>query len=229
MDGRGDWGVLATATGIAFGDPDGDGVDEIAFTRNHDINARIYVYDGAPDFALLWSGGETWGAGSYATGVAFGNVDDDPADEMGVTRFASLNERAYVFDDAAAGFELLQKFGETWAGNAWATAIAFGDTDADGRDEIGIARVATVNPRVYIHDDAMPDGSRKPWAVIWGGGEAWPGPDYATAIAFGDVNDIPAAELGFGRFAAEGSRAYVLLRGWSTVLPFVSNEPPAGE
>ena len=226
------WGALATATAIAFGDADGDGLDELAVTRNHDINARLFLYDDAvggdvatpaPGFGLLWQFGQGWGPGSYATGVAFGNVDDDPAEEIGVTRRASLNERAYVFDDAAASFATLQKFGESWAANAWATGIAFGDVDGDGRDEVAFSRVATINPRVFVHDDAAPGGSRAAFGLLWGGGTEWPGGYYATAVAFGQVDESPEMELGLGRLADEGPRAYVLRRGWLGWLPFVSN------
>src|SRR5690606_18674631 len=226
--------VSAVATGIAFGDADGDGLDELAVTRNHSINARVFLYDDAvttpPGFGLLWQYGQGWGAGSFATGVAFGNVDDDPAEEMGVTRRASLNERAFVFDDAGAGFALLRKFGESWAANAWASAMAFGDIDGDGRDEIGLARVSTINPSVIVHDDAMPGEGGAACAQLWGGGAEWPGDFYATAVAFGDVDGTEAAvdgaaemELGFGRFADEGPRAFVMRRGWSANLPFVRN------
>lgn len=227
------WGATAIATGIAFGDADGDGLDELAVTRNHTINARVYLYDDAvttpPGFGLLWQYGQGWGAGSYATGVAFGNVDNDPAEEIGVTRLASLNERAYLFDDGGAGFALLQKFGESWAANAWASAMAFGDIDGDGRDEIGLARVATINPRVFVYDDAMPGEGGAAFAQLWGGGADWPGEFYATSVAFGNVDGAAEMEMGVGRFADEGPRAWVLRRGWSFRLPFVRNsgEPEA--
>lgn len=218
------WGAAATATGIALGDADGDGQDEIALSRNHDSNARFFVFAGAPGFELLWQSGETWGAGSYATAVAFGNVDDDPAEELGVARKASLNERAYVYDDAGAGFATLKLFGQTWAGNAWATSIAFGDVDGDGRDEVGLARVATINERFAVFDDAQPAGGLPPFAELWGGGDEWPGEHYATVVAFGNVDATAEAELGAGRFAATEARAFVLRRGWVWWLPFVGTE-----
>lgn len=217
------WGALAVATSLAFGDADGDGDDELAVGRNHTINARFFVHDGPPDFALLWQGGETWGAGSYATSVAFGNVDGDAAAELGVTRRASLNERAYVFDDAATGFATLTLFGQTWASNAWATAIAFGDVDGDGRDEVGLARSATVNERFAIYDDARP-GGRPPFTPLWAGGATWTGDEYATVIAFGNVDDKPQAEPAVGRFATSGQRAAIHRPLWVTVLPFVAGE-----
>lgn len=215
------WGAAATATGIAFGDADGDGHDDIALSRNHDSNARVFVFAGAPGFDLLWQSGETWGPGSYATAVAFGNVDNDPAEELGVTRKASLNERAYIFDDAGAGFATLHLFGQTWASNAWATSIAFGDVDGDGRDEVGLSRVATVNERFAVFDDAQPDEGLPPFDELWAGGNEWPGEQYATLVAFGNVDDTPEAELGAGRFAAAGPRVFVLRRGWMGWVPFV--------
>ena len=221
------WGVIATATAIAFGDPDGDGLDELAVTRNHNINARVFLYDDAvttpPGFGLLWHFGEGWGPGSFATGVAFGNIDDDPAEEIGLTRRASLNERAYVFDDAAAGFASRQRFGDDWAANAWATGIAFGDVDGDGRDEIAFSRVATINPRVFVHDDGAPGGPRPAFGLLWGGGAEWPGGYFATAVAFGQVDGSPEMELGLGRVEDQGQRAYVLRRGWLGWLALVSN------
>lgn len=220
------WGAAAVATGIAFGDADGDELDELAVTRQHDTNARVFLYDDATasaPFAPVWQTGQGWGPGSYAIGVAFGNVDDDPAEEIGVARLARLNERAVLFDDAASGFATLQKFGESWAANAWATAIAFGDVDGDGRDEVALSRVATINPRVYVHDDALPVGDSPAFNLLWGGGAEWPGEMYATAVAFGNVDENPESELGLGRFAAEGPRAYVLGRGWAVQLPFVSD------
>jgi len=217
------WGAAATATAVAFGDADGDGVDEIAIARNHDSNARYFVHDGAPDFELLLQSGETWGPGSYATDVAFGNVDDDPAEELGVARMASLNERAILLDDAAAGFATLHLFGQTWAFNAYVTGIAFGDVDGDGRDEIGLARVATINERFAVFDDTTPDGNRRPFAELWGGGDEWSGEQYATAIAFGQADASTAeAELAVGRFAAAEARYFILERGWTSWVPIVS-------
>ncbi len=220
-DAGDDWGVWAVATAVALGDTDGNGAAEVGITRRHNSNARVFLYAGS-DGAQLWATGNTWGAGAWATDIAFGNVDDDVADEIGVTRHNSVNERGYVFDDAAAGFATLARFGESWNTSAHGTSIAFGDVDGDSRDELALARETTINPRVFVYDDALGDG---PFGEIWAAGGRWPGEEYATAVAFGQTDDGAAAELGIGRRTDEGARAWVFAPGWSSRLPFVVGAP----
>ena len=224
-DAADDWGVSAVATSIAFGDTDGDGADELGATRRHNINHRVFLY-AAADGAPLWGTGDAWGAGAWATDIAFGNVDDDAADEIGVARRNSVNERAYVFDDAAAAFAVLSGFGESWNTSAYATSIAFGDVDGDGRDELALAREATINPRVFVHDDAL---AAEPFDELWDVGAAWSGEQFATAVAFGQVDANPEAELGLTRRADQGPRAWVYSRGWASRLPFVAGAPAEEE
>jgi hypothetical protein len=219
-DAGDDWGVWAVATAVALGDSDGDGAAVVGITRRHNSNARIFLYAG-DDGAQLWATGNSWGAGAWATDIAFGNVDDDAAAEIGVTRHNSVNARGYVFDDAAAGFAVLETFGESWNTSAHGTSIAFGDVDGDGRDEMALARETTINPRVFVYDDALGDG---PFGEIWAAGGRWPGEEYATAVAFGQTDD-GAADLGIGRRADEGPRAWVFAPGWSARLPFVAVAP----
>ena len=77
----------------------------------------------------------------------------------------------FGFDDAAAGFTILARFGESWNTSAHGTSIAFGDVDGDGRDELALARETTINPRVFVYDDALGDG---PFGEIWAAGGRWP-------------------------------------------------------
>lgn len=210
-----DWGEGGKGTAIAFGDVDGDGRDEAGFTRVSRLNARVFLNHGA-DGSPLWTFGEAWGDGAWGTSIAFGNVDDDAAQEIGVARKSSVNERALVFDDAAAGFTVLVTFGETWNPFAYATGIAFGDVDGDERDEVGLTRFVTINARFFIHDDAVAG-----FNSLGAGGESLEGEDYATAIAFGRVDSSPEGVFGVARNADAGPRISIYRRAWTQRLPVV--------
>lgn len=210
-----DWGEGGRGTAIAFGDVDGDGLDEAGYTRISRLNARVFLNNGA-DGAPRWTYGEAWGEGAWATSIAFGNVDDDPAQEIGVTRKSSINERALVFDDAASDFAVLGTFGEDWNPFAYATDIAFGDMDGDERDEVGLTRFVTINARFFVYDDAAAG-----FASLGSGGESIEGEDYATAIAFGRVDTSPEGVFGVARDADAGPRISIYRRAWTQRLPVV--------
>ena len=94
---------------------DGDGRDEFGVTRTSDDDSRFWVFDDASEhFAELLSSGDGWGTGSFATAIAFGDVDGDGLDEVGVARKSDINQRYFVFDDSQHQFRQLMAGGETW-------------------------------------------------------------------------------------------------------------------
>jgi hypothetical protein len=199
-----DWGSEYYATRIAFGDIDGDGRDEIAVARYADQNARVFVYDDArANYVELWRFGGEWGSGNFATSVEFGNVDADPAEELGITRRADSGVRAWVVDRASSGAFAATPVGNSaqWGSGNYATDIAFGDSDGDGRDEVAVTRRATSNARFFLYDDAATG-----FAELANGGQTWGEDSYATAAAFGDVNGDGTEELAIGRRADEHAR-----------------------
>ncbi len=157
---------------------------------------RLYPYNAAH------SGGSSWGEGNYATSIAFGDVDGDGRDEVGITRKSGSNDRYWILNDKNAGFGTLHKGGSGWGSSNYATSIAFGDVDGDGRDEVGIARKAGSNSRYWILDGFGAYGQ--------GGGGRWGSSNYATSIAFGDVNGDGDADLGIARKAGSNMRYKVL-------------------
>lgn len=214
------WPSTAYATSIDFGDVDGDGNEEFGVTLAHEpLNDEIGYIEQQPRYILYddtWGGyepihpvdpfagspedpeigGRPWGAQIQATSIAFGDVDDDGLDEVGVTRNAKSNLRFTVLDDGSPGadFEpLLSDGGESWGDSWFATSIAFGDVDSDPADEIGVTRYATDSDgmRYRIYDDHNGDD---PFAGIFSGGKGW-GETWATSIAFGDVDFDPAEEF----------------------------------
>ena len=95
------------------------------------------------------------GDSNYVTSIAFGDVDGDGKDEVGLTRKAGSNARYWVLDDAAHNFAQLHSGGHSWGDSNYATSIAFGDVDNDGKDEVALGRKAGGNPRYWIFDDAV--------------------------------------------------------------------------
>ena len=62
--------------------------------------ARFYVLDDkGHGFAIMQKGGEPWGDQYYTAAVAFGDVDGDNRDEIGVARHAGENRRWFIRDD----------------------------------------------------------------------------------------------------------------------------------
>ncbi len=210
------WGEDRYATSIAFGDVDGDGRKEIGITRNAGPNARFYVLDDARNrFAQLHAGGGDWSESASATSIAFGDVDGDGKDEVGVGRKFDEHERFRILDDATHNFAVLHTGGENWGGAAYTTCIAFGDVDGDGKKEVGIARKASGNARYYVLDDAAHQ-----FAALKTGGEGWGEDNYATWIAFGDVDNDGRDEVGVARHANTSTRYWILndaTRGFASV------------
>lgn len=203
-----EWGEQNSATAVAFGDVNGDGRDELAVGRRAEQHSRFFVIDRPLEagFEAIFSGGQVWGSGAYTTDLAFGDIDGDGRDELAVARRAGSSSRFFVFDDATTGFALLHSGGHDWGPSSYATAVAFGDVDGDGREELAVGRRAGENDRFMIYDDAV---AAQPFAKLDGGGAGWGSGSYTTALAFGDVNSDGTAELGVARHASAYSRYYI--------------------
>lgn len=201
-----DWGSMSYATSIAFGDVDGDGLDEVGVARKAAQNARFFLFDDADHgFSTLLAAGENWGIKSYATSIAFGDVDGDGLDEVGVTRQTAEGVRFFILDDASEGFNELFSGGEGWDGLSYPSAIAFGDVDGDGLDEVGMSLKAAIGIRFFVLDDAV-----NGFTPVFYGGWNWGVSSYATSIAFGDVDGDGFDEVGVSRRASTGFRFFLL-------------------
>lgn len=188
MVGGEGWGDSAATTAVAFGDVDGDGRDEVGVARYHTSNSRFWVYDDAQNgFTLLFEGGAGFGSSRHVEDLAFGDVDGDGLDELGIVRDGGGNYRVAIFDDARAGFASLWQYGSHWGSSYGARSIAFGDVDGDGRDEVGFTRTHGKDPRYYIFDDATADFrgllSKEPSGT-------------PRDVGFGDIDGDGLAEFG---------------------------------
>lgn len=158
----------------------------------------------AGELVAVMEGGSMWGTEVYATDIAFGNIDGDGRMEMGVTRQTTQGARAYLYDDGLGQFALLKTVGRGWEGGSYATAIAFGDVDGDGRDEIGLTRVTESGARVFLFDDGAAG-----FGLLWSAGTDWLSGESANDIAFGDVDGDSLLEIGVTRQTTTGSRLFI--------------------
>ncbi|WP_254272607.1 hypothetical protein [Haloarcula marina] len=189
------WGRGIPTTALAAGDIDDDGRDELAVGRRAGSNARFFVHDDARrNFRMLYRGGREWSSNAYTTDLAFGDVDDDGYEELGVARRARSNARFFVFEDADADFERILAAGRNWGRSAFATSIDFGDTDDDDFDELVVTRRSGSNARVFVHEDEDAD-----FELLYTEGGDWGDDDYAIDASFGDMDDDGYDELVIAR------------------------------
>lgn len=190
------------ATDIALGDVNGDGKDEIGVTLKTGKGNRVFILNpfdvrkpGHDVITPLHRAGSGWGSGNYATCIAFGNVDSDPAQEVAFGRKSDRNARFYLLDDQNHDFNPIDTdLGAEWGGNAYTTDIAFGDTLGDGRDELAVGRfISGDNPRWIVY--SLENGKLR---NIQSGGHKWTQFPHAsaTSVAFGNIDQDPKLELG---------------------------------
>lgn len=206
FQGGGDWGKGNYATGIAFGDVDGDGYLEVGVTRYAKSGPRFLIYKAHngnyKSFNVLHSGGMDWGDSYYATAIAFGDIDGDGKQEIGVTRKASSNARFFIYGNASQNFRLRHSGGKDWGGAYYANSIAMADVDNDGRDEILVGRYANSNARYFLYDD-----SRNDYELLADGGKNWGSDYYASAVALGNTRGGSFDPfIGIGRKAGSNGR-----------------------
>lgn len=209
-----DWGNTASASAIAFGDFNGDRRDELAIGRKAGKAGyfRYAVYEWKNNLLNeLASGGHQWGTDTWVTDLAFGEVTGDSNQELGITRNADANSRAFIvgLKNVSRGSSsnettILKTFGQNWGSGTYATSIEFGDTDGDGVDEILIGRKAGTNGRVYLYDDRKEGYENifiegKGWFT---GYEEYRTNIYATSVGLGDANGDNILEFGVGLSAS---------------------------
>ncbi|MDD4598815.1 MAG: M12 family metallopeptidase [Lentimicrobiaceae bacterium] len=207
FEGGNTWGKGAYTTGVAIS-KDRNGRVLIAVCRKSGGNARFFIFGGARDnYRLLYEGGKDWGGSNYATSIAFGDVDGDGYLEVGVTRYAKSGPRFMIFKAVNGdyrNFQTLHSGGSDWGGSFYATAIAFGDVDGDGKQEAGVTRKASSNERFFIYGN-----SAQNFRLRYSGGNKWGSSYYANSIAMADVDNDGRAEILVGRNADSNARYFL--------------------
>lgn len=197
--------ILYTRAKIEFGDVDGDGNDELVLARAKDNVDVCVIYDfssvGAPSSAT-W--GCPFGDNRVVYDLALGDVDGDGADEIGIARQGQDTFEAAIY--RLEGGAIIQK----WGSNSWsdpANAIAFGDVDGDGRDEVAVSRDHNEGNKFYIFDFTNPAGSTWTSTTMSTADTSGWSADYGPIdMAFGNIDNDPEEELGLVRDFDSGFR-----------------------
>ncbi len=120
---------------LAFGEVGGQPVLAAALTADEGLRFIVLAAaESAADdrdpaaagagFASILRGGEGWGAGRRATGVAFGDVDGEQV--MVVSRSGRDNMRVALYRDSAGRLLEFSRYGNGWGKGRNATAVAIG-------------------------------------------------------------------------------------------------------
>jgi len=208
-DGGDHWAESRGVSAISTGDVDGDGRDEVIIGRSEgDVMRFIILDDATTNFNILLSdGGDHWAESRGVSAIATGDVDGDNRDEIIIGRNEGSTMKYVILDDATTNFSaLLSDGGSNWASSRGVSAIATGNLDEDGRDEIIIGRNAGGTMRYVILDDATTNFS----ALLSEGGSNWASSRGVSAIATGNLDKDSQAEIIIGRNAG-GTMRYAIL------------------
>ena len=172
FDGPFNYTPGSVPTGIAVGDLDSDGLDDIAVTNQYDNNVAIFYqkYDGT------LQGPETRAVGRYPIGVAIADLSSDGKNDLAVVS-GSANTLSVFIQDAQG---TLPNAPTTYSTGTGPYLIAAGDIDSDGRTDLVVSNLNGANIGVFTQ---KADGTLNQQATYSTGANSQP-----TGVAIGDIN-----------------------------------------
>jgi len=204
------WGDGIYVADLAFGDLDGDGLDEHVTARrvSEQGTPRVAIYDDAAPYAELTATAD-WGDDFSARGIAAGNFDGDLQEEVVVARdaLAEGTARVIVLDDWSAGAVAIRSLADRWGDGIHANAVAAADIDGDGRSEIAVTRDGANQglAQLIVYDDYQTGFAQYSLGADWGAGAR------AMDVAFGNADGDPELELAVARIGVGDDQPRVIV------------------
>ena len=204
-------------TGLAFGDVDNDGSVDLVVTRTGRSDnqvPRLLVYRVGKFDKSQWQSNPdahlsaaNWAKELDATAVAIGDVQNDGIKEIavGIDDTSGPRWELYSYSQTTEKLERIEWGGDSWGSNRRTTALAFGDVDGDGDDELIVGRDEGGNERAYLYD-FDDNGKHRIMATF---GQNWGNERQVTAVAMADVDGDGMKEILIGRSEGPGPRIYV--------------------
>ena len=154
----------STGTGVAVGDYDGDGLEDLYFSAQPTIAQHLAGEAGPPNRLMRNNGDGTFSDVAAATGVDlrawsnaayFVDYDNDGDQDL----FVLCWGRDYLYRNKGDGSfeEIGEQAGVAGTEQDWSSAAAFGDLDQDGDVEIWITQYATYDPADPPHAGIAPN------------------------------------------------------------------------
>ena len=167
------FGVSVGIRSVAVGDFNGDGRQDLALADELSNNAFIMLGNGAGGFGAAAS----FGVGANPFSATVGDFNGDGNHDLAVAN-AGSNNVSILLGNGAGSFGAATNFGVGASGGG-PVAIAVGDFDGDGKQDLGVANFDSHNVSILIGNGA---GSFSPATTFGVAGSA------PQSIAVGDFN-----------------------------------------